>query len=448
MNDWLDAEQRVERAQELSESQRWEEAVGELDVALSINPGNAAWHAQRGILLEELNRSDEAMEAFEHALALEPGDRDVAVALGQGLARLGRYARSLEVFEELVRTHPDFEPAYCHRIHVYTELGQHDQAEEMFYLAQELDDACPSCFFHIGASLAARGRTQRAIYCYRRVLELEPNYVGVNRRIAQAYRAQGRRGQAREYFLRELRDDPGNTDLLYELAELMLEGGQVATAAAKLGQIIELEPENARARLALGRIWLNRGRAKQALECFETVESLVGNASDLPDYDRLVGTALYRLGRFDKAHERFLAVVERVPQDREALTLLGDCLLLMGKPAEAADWFRRVIAVDAHDPRCHHRLSLCLLRTGRYEAALEHCLDALRDKPGFGPAMHHAAIAYLRLGAWRDARSMLRRALHNDPTNPVLQRLSRRMWRYRFRHVLRKLGRLLRLFPG
>ena len=38
MNEWFEAEQRIERAQELTESQRWAEALAELEAALAINP--------------------------------------------------------------------------------------------------------------------------------------------------------------------------------------------------------------------------------------------------------------------------------------------------------------------------------------------------------------------------------------------------------------------------
>ena len=139
-------------------------------------------------------------------------------ALGAVLARLRRFGRALHIFEDLAKQYPDLEPAYCHRIGIYAEISRHDKAEEMFYLAQDIDDECPQCFFHMGGSLIARGQFDRAIYCLQRVLELEPEYAGVNRRIARAYRAQGNRELAKEYYLREVRDDPGNTDVLYELA--------------------------------------------------------------------------------------------------------------------------------------------------------------------------------------------------------------------------------------
>jgi tetratricopeptide (TPR) repeat protein len=441
MNDWLEAEQRVERAQQLSESHRWAEALTELDAALAIHPTNALWHAQRGYLLEELDRTEEAADAYQRSFDLDPDDREVALALGATLARLGRMGAALQVFESLAREHPDFEPAYCHRVYIYAELGRHDQAEEMFYLAQQLDDACPDCFFHLGSSLAARGQHDRAIFCWERVLELEPAYIGVNRRIAQAHRAKGNRDEAHEYFLRELRDDPGNVDLLFELADLALESGQIAAASAKLEQILELEPRHAGARLALGRVWLRTGHPDKALACFD---SLQANSDPEMEYDKaeadtLAGEALCQLGRFAEARVHLEAAVERGTDGGRVMMLLGDSLLAVGKAPEAADRYRRVLAVDAHNPFAHHRLGVCLLKSGRAAAALEHCLYAVRGNPRFGGAMFSAAMAHIQLGHWRAAREMLGRAAGVLEDDGPVRRIRKRLWRYQLRYYLDRL---------
>jgi tetratricopeptide (TPR) repeat protein len=56
MNDWDDAERRVERAQELFEQRRWSEALEELRAATDINPYNAGWHFNIGLTLDEMGR--------------------------------------------------------------------------------------------------------------------------------------------------------------------------------------------------------------------------------------------------------------------------------------------------------------------------------------------------------------------------------------------------------
>lgn len=442
MNDWFEAEQRIERAQQLSESQRWAEALAEIDVALSINPHNAIWHAQRGYLLEELDRPEEAVDSYKAALEIEPDDPEVAVALGVVLSSTGRFSRALEIFERLAKRIPDLEAAYCHRIGIYAELGQHDRAEEMFYLAQELDDTCAQCFFHMGASLAARGKSDRAIYCWGRVLELDPDGIGVNRRIAQAYRGQGKLDLAREYYLREIREDPGNTDLLYELAELALEAGELAAAAAKFGQVLELDAGHVGSRFMLGKIWLLHGQPGQALTCFEAVRSLADAETELPDLERYVGEALFRLGRFAEARDHLTVAVEKKQDSVAALVLLGDTLLALGKASDASDAFRRLLALDAGNAVAHHKLAVCLIRQGQARAGLDHCLQAIRKKADFGVAMQTAVLAHLQLAEWSEARALLRRARRSAPQDAGLERLERRIWRLRVRHGLRRFAAL------
>ena len=307
MSDWLDAERRVERAQQLSESKRFSEALSELDAALSVNPDNAEWLAHRGFLLDELDRGEESVEAYERSIELGCEEPDVSIALALAQLRLSRFAQALGTLEALAHRVPDFEPAYCHRIQIYTELGQHDQAEQMFYLAQELNEDCPHCFFFVGSSLLARGQTDRAIYCFNKALELDPTYIGVNRRIGRAYRAKGQLDKAREFLIHELRDDPGNTDLLLELADLGLASGQPGAAIAKLQQVVELEPDHVDAQLALGKAYLGVGHAGEALKCFRAVEDYADDPEIKSELSVRIAEALARLDR----HAEAISYIER-----------------------------------------------------------------------------------------------------------------------------------------
>lgn len=438
MNDWLEAEQRVERAQRFTESQRWAEALAELDAALAINPDNATWHAQRGLLLEELERWEEAGKAFETSRNLDPSDPEVSVALGQMLVRSERLGQALTVYEQLAKRYPDYEPAYCFRIHILSELGRHEQAEEMFYLAQELDESCPRCFMHMGGSLAARGQFERAIYCWERVLELDPDEFGVNRRIGHAYRSQGDLEKARDYYLREMREDPGNTDLLFELADMMLDSGQVAMAAAKLAHILELDPEHVNANYALGKIWMLRGQMDKAQEHLMAADALSKAETRPAGLDILLGENLFQLGRFSASQRHLARALERNPRHPEAFIIRGNCLLAMDKPEKAADSFRRVLAIESDHAFAHHQLCVCLYRSGQYEAGLSHCHEALRIKPDFPAALSTSAIGHLRLGQWREARRMLKKSLQCDPNNTDLQRLLKRLWWFRIRRIARR----------
>ncbi|MBI3835905.1 MAG: tetratricopeptide repeat protein [Planctomycetes bacterium] len=438
MSDWLDAEKRVERAQQLSESQRWAEALAELDAAVAINPENALWHAQRGFLLEELNRPVEATGAYERSLEIEPGDRDVAMALGAALARQGRHANALTVFENIARQHSDFEPAYCHRIFVYAQLGRHDQAEEMFYRAQEIDEDCPHCFYYMGESLSMRSLTDRALFCWQKVLDLDPEYVGVNHHIAEAMRIKGDLQSAREYLLRELRNDPGNTDLLLDLADLALQSGDKDGAVTKLEQVIELEPRHAEAYYQLACIQLEQERVAKALTSFEVALSLADGRTEFPNFDARYGETLLRSGKPEDAKARLERALRRDANDHRAMFLLAECLLSLKKPEEAANCCRRALALDDRNGCLHHQLSICLLHMKKYEGSLEHALRAVELDPALTDALFHSAIAAVRLRRWGFAKTQLRTLLQAEPNHQPALSLLKGLWRIRFAAMFRR----------
>lgn len=436
MSDWLDAEQRVERAQQLSENHRWEEALAELEAAIAINPNNALWHAQRGYILEELDRDEDASAAYRHSYELDSSDNEVALAYGASLARLGRLSGALEVLEAIAARDSKFEPAYCNRIRVYAELGRHEQAEEVFYLAQQMNDKCPDCFFHMGESLASRGQFDKAIFCWKRAAELAPDYLGVNRRIGAAYRAKGQPDVARDYLLRELREDPGHPDLLHELAELSWEAGDGAGAIARLEHLLELEPEHDAGRVLLGRVLLRTQEPEKALAEFLKLADPSDDDRRRTELDCMIGEALLRLGRFSEAQAR-LGRGDLTNADPRRLVLLGDANLALNKVNEAADCYRRILAGESRNPFVHHRIAVCLLKTKSPESALDHCKQALEISPDFTQAMYHAALACTRLGRWKEAKSWLTKAAKITPNDESVAALRKNLWWLRLRSVFR-----------
>lgn len=432
MNDWFDAEQRIERALELSESRRWVEALAEIDAALEINPSNSSWLSHRGFLLDQLGRYVEAIEAYEQALEIEEDDRDLLFALATGYMNDCRMMQALDTLLRLTALYPDFEPGFCQQIIVYAELGQHDKAEEAFYLAQQIKDDCPHCFFNIGLSLADEGAHQRALRCWERVLEIDPEYEEVQGQMARAYRAIGELERAKELFLTEWRNDPGNVDLLCEFGELLVHMGDAKAGAAKFTHAIELSPDHVEAHAALADTLLLSGQAEQASKILERIGEIDKDRSGVA---AKLGLAYLALSRFQVAREHLELALEESPSEATTLLALGNCLLHLGKPIEAAERFRRVIAVDGNRAAAFHSLGTCCLLTGDHDLAIEHCRRAIELTPEDPAPLVKLALAFLALGRFREAREAIDAGLKLEPHHDSLTQLSARFWRYRVGHL-------------
>jgi tetratricopeptide (TPR) repeat protein len=423
LEDWLRAEDCYERAQRFSESQRWIDALRELDRALEIHPDNGVWHGNRGFVLDQLQRYDDAIESYAAALEIDPHDRETNVALGIDLARVQRHAEALKVFEHVASEHSEYEPAYCHRIHVFAQLGQHEDAEQMFYLAQQLDDRCPHCFYHMGASLLARGLTDRAIFCFEQTLEHCPEYPDVRRQLADAYRAKGNVPKARELYLAELRHQLGDTQLLCDLADLELEAGDQTAAANTCKLVTDLEPRHTGAWFTLGRLALANGDADMAVE--HLYKAVAGDPPQ-PGVHEKLGAACLRAGRTAAALHHLTIAINENPEDLHAHMAMGNCLLELGKVKRAAEHFERLVELAPELPGPHHNLAVCAYLQGDYEAGVAHCRAALERKPDYVMAMQKLAIGHLHLRQVAQAREWVRRARQLAPDDEGVRRLARR----------------------
>jgi tetratricopeptide (TPR) repeat protein len=435
MNDWFDAETRVERALQLTDEEQWQEALKEIEAAIAINPNDAAWHAQRGQILDQLELYDEAVEAFKQAVKLEPEDAELSALLGVDLIRTDRFEEAIALYEQIARIHPDYEPSYCHRVAAYTRLGEHEAAEHMFYLAQQIDDECPNCYYNMGESLACRGLMAKAIYCWEKALELVSDYPHARRRIAEAYRAQDMHEEARESYLTAIRSNPGDADLLADYADLLVEMDELQAAAGKFQHVLDLDPNSARANIMLGLLASQDDKPEKAIEFFRAALVI---EEDYPGLHSHMGEAELRLGRHDRAIEHLTMALDEDPNDCLALLAMGNCLLELLRPAEAANYFLRALKIDADLVGVHHNLAVCRFLEGKFDEGIEHCVGCLRVDPNHVMAMHKLAIAYLHIGRWADAQAVIARGLAIEPQHNGLKALPRHFLPWKLKHSLRR----------
>ena len=214
----------------------------EIRAATSINPYNSSWFFNMGLILDEMGRFEEALDAYRQADKIDGNDLQTLNHFGIDLYRTGRLDKAIETFKLLESIDSTFEPSYCNRIMVYAQKGEHELADEMFYTARLYKENCPHCFYYIGCSLESRGLYDKAIYCWTRSLDLRGPHGDVQVRIGQAYWKKGDFESARLHLLNDLRENPGRTQTLLDLGELLLAMGRLEEADEKFRRAIELTP--------------------------------------------------------------------------------------------------------------------------------------------------------------------------------------------------------------
>jgi len=429
VNDWVDAEHHVERAHELFDAGRWDEAVNELRRALSLNPYQAEWHFNLGLTLEAAGRDSDAADAFRDAFDLsQDPDAHAAMLVGVNLTRAGRPGEALVWLEKAEQMEPAGTEAQVHRIEAFAQLGRHDEAEELFYVALEIDAENPELFAVMADSLMDRSKYDKAVWCLREAARLDPELPRVQARLGEAYAATGRLERARQLYLRELRLDPGDIDSLLDLGSLLVDMHRASEASEKFRRVLEIEPDHAEAHHLLGDLADRQGDLGDALVHLDVVLRL---DPEYPGARRLLAGLLLRRGRDEDLPrakdllrlELRASRSEDEPFTPEALDELGMLLLDAGIVHESVRVLRDSLARRGESHLAHHHLSVGLLEAGDVRGGMEHARRALILQPRFVPAMHNLALAHLRLSQWMRARYWVRQATRIDPDDAPLRRL-------------------------
>lgn len=451
MNDWVDAEQHVERAHEAYEAGRWDVAESELRRALAVNPYQAEWHFNLGLTLEAAGRHLDAAGSFQRAAELDTEQSQAAVLTGANLIRGGRPAESLAWLAKAADQQPDSTLPFVYRIEAHTSLGDHDQAELDFYLGQQINPEDAELYAALAESLMSRDLFDRAVWCLREAARLDPELPRIQARLAEAYARTGRLERARQLYLRELRRDPGDIDTLLDLGDLLAEMSRFDEAEEKFRRVLELEPDSVEAHEALGDLADRRGRPGEAIVRYDVVVRLQ------PEYRgarrRLAALLLRRGSEADRVRAGELLTEERRSweSDPESVSVgdleeLGNLLLDVGQAEHAEAAFERLAGALPEDHIPVHLLSVTAFERGDAARGMRLAREVLARKPRFVAAMHNLALAHLRRREWLRARYWVHQARAVAPEDPAIRRLRMTLRLWGIASVLGwALGRVLRV---
>ena len=217
----------------------------------------------------------------------------------QGLqsSRLGKNLQALEFFSSATAQDPEFALAYSKLGETYLRLGQGDRATNASLKAINLSENLP-------AQEKYRVRATNA-----KVLGEYPKAIEAYQFLAKA--------------------SPGDTDILYELASLYENSGDLAQAAAALERVHNLDPRRIDILLAQGRVQIKTSNPQKGLEHLATALNLAiqaGNEEQKADILQAIGVGYADMHRLDEAlrsYEDSLAIKRRLNLKSGAATSLN-----------------------------------------------------------------------------------------------------------------------------
>lgn len=450
MNDWHEAEQQVERAHELYEAGRWDEAEAALRKAIAVNPYQPEWFFNLGLTLEAAGRLEDALVAFRSCFDLsEEGDPQSAMIMGSTLIELDRAKEAVTWLEKSLELSPSNVDAHVHLIDAFALLERHDDAEVHFYMAVQLEPECAPAHAALAESLLDRQEFDRAVWCLREAARLDPHLPRVHARLAKACAETGRLERARQLYLRELRRNPGDVETIVDLGRLLMDMNRLAEAGEKLRRALEIEPDHTEAHMSLGELAQMLGDSDLSRRHFDVVVRL--DPTYAGSRRRLAEVLLEGRERGDAERAAVLLREEAswVQHDEknldtdeleELMGLLMDAQLTQQALAIA----KLLVQRKPGDAASHHQLSVAQFGMGMVAEGVASSRRALRLRPGYVAPMHNLAVAHLRRGEISRARYWVRQGLAIEPDDRGLRRLRTYLRIHSVRSLYETLGLFVR----
>jgi len=216
-----------------------------------------------------------------------------------------------------------------------------------------------------------------------------------------------------------LRNAPGDTIALYNLAAAETAEGKYSEAAKTYRQVVDLDPKDARAWNGLGVALENSGNWQDAQQAFEKA-----SAADPTLTDASYNLARSQLDHGDPsaAEQSFRAFLQQSPNDASAHSGLAQALLREGNgegnQAAAQSEFAAALRIDPQNLAALEGLGQLALSGGQPAQAIDLLEKASQRSPDDPVVRQQLAIAYAQSGRYSDAKQQLEEALRLSPSDP------------------------------
>lgn len=210
----------VQRALQLHQAGRRQEAESLYRQVLGQQPNHAAALHFLGLLLHQTGRSEEGLDLIEQSVSLQPRNADFLNNMGTVMRDLGRVAAAVDFFRGAVDVRPD-------------QLAARD---------------------NLGSSLKQLGQFEGAEEVYRGTIGRNPFHVRARIGLAETLQEAGRLDEAIALFRESLSIRPKDAELLYGLGVAMMEKGDLTEAADLARQAVAIAPAMAKAWLLLTQV--------------------------------------------------------------------------------------------------------------------------------------------------------------------------------------------------
>jgi tetratricopeptide (TPR) repeat protein len=364
-----------------------EEALKRTDAVIAEDPNNEKAWLVKGGAHDALKQTAEALAAFQKAVEVAPDNEAALLVLATYHRRLGDRATAQAQFEAAAKKVPSMQTLLA-LASFYAEDRDRDADAEAAYRAA-LEKAKPEeiarPYALLGNFLFARDRFDEGVAVLEKGIEQASDPLDLIYMLARMYRQKGDVAKADELMERATQKQPDNPKPFLVLSSYKGRQGDLEGALAAAEKAIELAPNDQNAQLRKAEVLLEIGyrdsKPDRISEGRKLVDAVLAGEPSNPG-GLFVKAKMDMAGnKLDDAVQALRSAIDVRPDWAEAHFLLGTALRLTGQRSAARTELARALEIDASLVEARRVLAEVHADLGEHEYAVEEGRRYLQQKP-------------------------------------------------------------------
>ncbi|RPI27992.1 MAG: tetratricopeptide repeat protein [Acidobacteria bacterium] len=304
-------------------------------------------------------------------------------------------------------------------------------AEPCYLRASQLAPKTFDWWYLLGWVQNLRGKREEAVRAIKTALEIRPDYLPGQIKLAEVLLEAGRLEESTAAFQQVIERKPDLPLARYGLGRALITSGEAQKGLQELERAVVLHESFGAAHYTLGLAYRDRGdtgKARIHMALYQKYRNQWPPSQDdiINQVNRLksgaqdhvaAGVKLARNSQTTEAIREHLEALEKNPALVQAHVNLIRLYGETNRPKEAEKHYREAVAANPNLYESHYNFGVVLLGQQRSQEALALFLKAIQINPYFAEAHNNAGYLLATEGKLPEAEEHYRLALQNDPTH-------------------------------
>lgn len=336
-----------------------------------------------GMRLKIKGDRDAAIVAFNKCLAIRQDDDAVYYALSQLFSEKNEMSNALQMIIKAYQIDPK-NIWYTEEIAVlYYDIQQFDKAVPYFKKLVEHEPTNLSWLYGYGDCLLRSGKVEEAI----QVLNKAEDVMGKNPSLSlekyNLYMSMKKEKEALAELDKILLEYPKEPQVIATMVDHYFKKGDIDKGMGFLKKLVEADPENGRAHLALGEIYRQKGNQKDALKEFKAAFQCEDVDVDTK-MNLLISIQDTPMANMPETIELIDMMILMHPNDAKSYSIKGDYLMAKEDEKGALENYRKALEFEKKQFPIWNQVMLLEYQNGQWEDLYKdskECLNYFTTMP-------------------------------------------------------------------